>query len=159
MRETLIGMKKIAAIFAGLIGLAVVLLVLSSRNGLSLGGAVVAASPDAKQLETMSKKFLEDIQFKDFEKAASYHSREDRKKVDIPRLIERMFGIKHETLDIMRFEVVKVQIDSTGQRARVKTKTVVKVLNTSEIKEPEVMLYYFKDPAEGWVMDLESSLQ
>jgi len=152
-------MKKIAAIFGGLVLLAVVLLVISSRHGLSLGGAVVAASPDAKQLETMANKFLEDIQFKDFEKAASYHSREDRKTVNIPNLIERMFGIKPEFLDIMRYEIVKVQLDSSGKRARVKTKTTVKLLNTKEIREPEIMLYFFKDPAEGWVMELESSLR
>lgn len=152
-------MKKIAVIFGGLLAVAVVLLVFSSRHGLSLGGVAVSASPEAAQLEGYAKKFLEDIQFKDFEKAASYHSREDRKKVNIPQLIERMFGIKPEMLDIMRFEVVKVQVDSTGKRAKVKTKTTVKLLNTSEIRDVEIMLYYFKDPAEGWVMELESSLQ
>lgn len=152
-------MKKLAAIFAVLVLVAVVLLVISSRNGLSLGGAVVASSPDAKQIETIAKHFLEDIQFKDFDKAASYHSREDRKNLNIPQLIERMFQIKPELMDIMRYEVVKVQLDSSGKRAKVKTKTVIKLLNTKEIREPEIMLYFFKDPAEGWIMELESSIR
>ncbi len=152
-------MKKIAAIFGVLVLVAVVLLVVSSRNGLSLGGAVVASSPDAKQLEGIATKFLEDLQFKDFDKAASYHSREDRKNVNIPALIERMFAIKPEMMDIMRFEIVKVQLDSSGKRAKVKTKTTIKLLNTKEIREPEIMLYFFKDPAEGWVMELESSIR
>ena len=152
-------MKKIAAIFGVLVLVAVVLLVVSSRNGLSLGGAVVASSPDAKQLEKLATKFLEDLQFKDFDKAASYHSREDRKNVNIPALIERMFQIKPEMMDIMRFEIVKVQLDSSGKRAKIKTKTTIKLLNTKEIREPEIMLYFFKDPAEGWVMELESSIR
>jgi len=145
--------KKILAVFGLLVGLAVLLLVFTSRTSVR-----VSLTGDAQQLETYSKKFLEDLQFKDFQTAASYHSRDDRKTVDIPNLIERLFGIKPEFLDIMRFDIVKVQIDSTGKRARVKCHSVVKILNTSEIKEPEIMLYFRKDPAEGWVMELQSSL-
>jgi hypothetical protein len=36
---------------------------------------------------------------------------------------------------------------------------VFKVLNANDIREPEIMLYWFKDPTEGWVMELESSLR
>lgn len=152
-------MKKIGVIFAILCALAIVLLVLTSSGGLKVPGTGVSLGGDAKFVEEHSRKFLEDLQFKDFEKAASYHSREDRKKVNIPALIERIFQVKPEFMDIMRYEIVKIQIDSSGKRARVKTKTVIKLLNTKEIREPEVMLYWFKDPAEGWVMELESSLQ
>lgn len=150
-------MKKLLLVFGILALLAVGLLVVSSRSATPLN--IGTSSSDISFLETKSKEFLEDIQFKDFKKASSYHSREDRKKVDIPKLIERMFAVKPEFLNIMRFEIIKSSMDSTKTRCRVHTKTVIKLLNTSEIREPEIMLYWFKDPTEGWVMELESSLQ
>lgn len=149
-------MKKVGAVFGVLVLLAIVLLVFFNRDGISLGVAV--ATGEHKYLTERSIDFLEDLQFKDFEKAASYHSAEDRKDVDIPKFIERVFAIKPEFLDIMRYEILKVDIDRSGDRARVKTRTVIKILNTKEVKEPEVILYWRKDPAEGWVMELESSL-
>lgn len=137
---------------------ALALLVFNSRSsGLGSGGG--GSMQDRRFLEQQTLHFLEDLQFKDFKKAASYHSAEDRKKVNIPALIERVFQVKPETLDIMRFEVERVDIDSSGMRARVKTHTVIKILNANEIKEPEIMFYWYKDPTEGWVMELESSLQ
>lgn len=151
-------MKRFLLIFGFLVALAIGLLVLNSRNS-SVSIALTGSSADRKFVTQQSIKFLEDLQFKDFRRAASYHSVEDRKKVDIPILIERMFQVKPETLDIMRFEVQKVDIDSTGQRAKVKTKTHCKILNANEIREPEIILYWFKDPTEGWVMELESSLR
>lgn len=150
-------MKKVLLLFVLLAGLAFGAFVLSGR---ARGGEVrfTGSSADRGQLEQYALKFMEDLRFKDFQHAASYHSVEDRKKVNIPQMIERWFQVKPETLDIMRYEVQKVDIDSTGNRGRVKIKTVLKILNANEIKEPEIMLYFFKDPAEGWVMELESSL-
>lgn len=151
-------MKRFLLIFGCLVALAIGLLVLNSRNS-RVSIALTGSSADRKFVTQQSIKFLEDLQFKDFQRAASYHSNEDRKKVNIPILIERMFQVKPETLDILRFEVQKVDIDSTGQRAKVKTKTYCKILNANEFREPEIILYWFKDPTEGWVMELESSLQ
>lgn len=150
-------MKKVLLLFVLLAGLAFGAFVISGR---ARGGEVsfTGSSADRSQLEQYALKFMEDLRFKDFQHAASYHSVEDRKKVNIPQMIERWFAVKPETLDIMRYEVQKVDIDSTGKRGRVKVKTVLKILNANEIKEPEIMLYFFKDPAEGWVMELESSL-
>jgi len=149
--------KKVLLLFVLLAGLAFGAFVISGR---ARGGEVsfTGSSADRSQLEQYALKFMEDLRFKDFQHAASYHSVEDRKKVNIPQMIERWFAVKPETLDIMRYEVQKVDIDSTGKRGRVKVKTVLKILNANEIKEPEIMLYFFKDPAEGWVMELESSL-
>lgn len=150
-------MKKILVIFLLLLACAVGAFVISGR---ARGGEGVGtgSSSDRRQLEQISLKFMEDLRFKDFQHAASYHSSEDRKKVNIPQLIEQWFAVKPETLDIMRYEIQRVDVDSTGNRARVKLKTVIKILNANEIKEPEMMLYFFKDPAEGWIMELESSL-
>jgi len=149
--------KKILIWFLVLGGLAFTLLVLKDRpsGGQSQG---TGSRQDRAKLEEMSLKFLEDLRFKDFQHAASYHSTEDRKKVNIPQKIEQWFMVKPEQLDIMRYEVMRTDVDSTGLRGRVKVKTVIKILNTSEIKEPEMMLYWFKDPTEGWIMELESSL-
>ena len=151
-------MKKILILFVLLLSFAFAAFVI---NGRARGGEGIGtgSSADRGALSQISLKFMEDLRFKDFQHAASYHSTEDRKKVNIPQLIEGWFAVKPESLDIMRYEIQKVDIDSTGKRGRVKLKTVIKILNTDQIKEPEMMLYFFKDPAEGWIMELESSLR
>lgn len=151
-------MKKVLLVFVVLLSFAFAAFVISgrARGGEGIG---TGSSADRGQLEQLSLKFMEDLRFKDFQHAASYHSTEDRKKVNIPQLIEQWFAVKPESLDIMRYEIQRVDIDSTGKRGRVKLKTVIKILNVNEIKEPEMMLYFFKDPAEGWIMELESSLR
>lgn len=150
-------MKKILLAFLLLGGLAFTLLVVKDRltgvNSISVG-----SGSEAGHLEKQAMKFMEDIQFKDFQRAASYHSSEDRKRVNIPAKIEGWFGIKPEQLDILRYQIVKSAVDSTGMRGRTKLKATVKILNTSETRDVEIMLYWFKDPAEGWIMELESSL-
>jgi hypothetical protein len=102
--------------------------------------------------------FMEDIKFKDFEKAATYHSPEDRKKVDIPNLLERLFKVKPEFLDIMEYNVLDTSLDSTGKRGRVKLKAKINLLNSDEIKTPEVIFYFHKKTGK-WYMELESSLR
>lgn len=151
-------MKKVILIFILLVGLAMALLYLSHPSSTVTSTITQATSSDVRELRKLSTDFLEDLQFKDFTKAAAYHSEADRGKVDIPKLIERMFAVKPEFMDILRYELKKVEIDRSGDRAKVKTQTVIKLLNTKEIKEPEVMLYWRRDPKEGWVMKLESSL-
>ena len=99
-----------------------------------------------------------DTQFKDFVKAATYHTPEDQEQVDIPHLIERLFKIKPEFLDIMKYEITDVDIDKSGTRARVKTHSIVKVLNTDKIEEPDIIFYWHKQDGQ-WYMQLESSLQ
>lgn len=121
--------------------------------GLAIGG-------DRGWLRRTSLAFWEDIQFKDFAKAASYHAPEVQATVDIPYLIERLFGIKPELLDVMEYEVVLADVDSTGLRARVKTRLKVKILADNSLQEREVMLYFHrKSPADPWYMELETSLR
>lgn len=152
-------MKKVVLIFVLLVTLATGLLYMTKTSGTGISTAFnQVASEDVKHLRERSKDFLEDLQYKDFDKAGSYHSTKDRKSVDIADLIERLFAVKPEFLDIMRYEIKKVEIDRSGDRAKVKTETTVKILNTDKIKKPEIILYWRKDPKEGWVMILESSL-
>jgi hypothetical protein len=115
-------------------------------------------SRDLKSVREQTLSFLEDIRFKDFQSAARYHSPEDRKKADIPKLIERMFKIKPEFLDIMEYRLLEASLDSSKKRARVKTKIKVNVLNSGKIKNPEIIFYYHKMRGR-WYMELESSLR
>lgn len=134
------------------------LIVMSRSRVVDLPGVSSGSSQDAKTIEQMTLQFLEDVRFKDFARAASYHSVSDRKKVDIARLIEEKFAIKPELLDVLRYEVIDVELDSTGNRGKVKTRTVARILNTEEVKDLELMFYWEKNPRDGWVMRLESSL-
>ena len=121
--------------------------------GLALGG-------EEGWLRRTSMSFWEDIQFKDFEKAASYHPPDKQAAVDIPYLLERLFLQKPEMLDFLGYEIVMVDIDSTGLRARVKTRVRVKDLARDKADEKELMLYYKRSSeADPWYMDLESSLR
>ncbi len=115
-------------------------------------------SEDLARIEEISLAFMEDIKFKDFNKAASYHSPEDQEEVDIPKLMERLFKIKPELLDVMEYTILDSTLDSTGTRGRVKMKAKVNVLNSGKIKNPEFILYYKKE-GEAWFMELESSLR
>ena len=121
--------------------------------GLTLGG-------DRGLVRHKTQSFLEDIQFKDFDKAASYHAPDKRGEVDIPFLIERLFLAKPESLDIMDYEIMFADIDSTGLRARVKSNIKVKELNRGNIRDQELMLFYHRETSVApWYMELESSLR
>lgn len=119
----------------------------------------VMLNSDTRRVSELSQKFFEDIQFKDFKAAAQYSSPEDRETADIPQLIERLFQVKPELLDLQRYEVVSADLDSSKKRARVKLMSEVKLLNTAEQRKPEVLLYWKKAPSGQWHMDLASSLQ
>lgn len=114
-------------------------------------------NPDIKVVEKKVLDFMEDIQFKDFTKAATYHSPDDQKKVDIPKLLESKFHIKPEQMDLKEFNILKTSIDSTGNRARAKVKSKIHVLSTDKIRNVEMMLYFHKNDGQ-WFMELESSL-
>jgi len=115
-------------------------------------------SKDQSIMSDNALSFMEDVKFKDFKTAATYHSPEDQKNVDIPRLIERLFRVKPEFLDIMEYNILETSLDSTGKRGRVKLKAKVRLLNSDEIKTPEV-IFYFHKKGEEWYMELESSLK
>ena len=121
--------------------------------GLSLGG-------DSGELRRLAMSFWEDIQFKDFDKAATYHPPELQETVDIPFLIQRLLVVRPEMLDILEYEVVMVDIDSSGNRARVRTRLKVKELARGKIREKQVMLYFRREsPDAPWTMRLEDSIR
>jgi hypothetical protein len=121
--------------------------------GLPIGG-------DQGWLRRTVRDFWEDIQFKDFHSAAQYHSPDTQATVDIPYLLERLFAVKPEALDIMDFDVVMVDLDSTGLRARVKSRVKVKSLLDSQTTEKEIMLFFKRESVGApWYMELETSLR
>ncbi len=121
--------------------------------GLALGG-------DRGALRRLALSFLEDIQFKDFVSAASYHAPDIRDSVDIPFLIQRLFTVRPEALDIMDYDVAFAEIDSGGLRARVKLRVKVNLLMNARIQEQEVILYFERDSVDDpWYMKLEDSLR
>ncbi len=121
--------------------------------GLPLGG-------ERGVLREVALRFIEDIKFKDFDSAAKYHAPDVRDEVDIPFLIQRLFLTKPESLDILESEIVFSELDSTGVRARVKTRVKVKHLGNSSIRDQEFMLFFHrKSTADPWYMELESSLR
>ena len=70
-----------------------------------------------------------------------------------------MFVLKPEGLDIISYEIVFAEVDSSDLRARVKSRVKVKNLIKKDINEREIMLYFFRDSTESpWFMKLESSL-
>ncbi len=121
--------------------------------GLPLGG-------EERELRRITLSFLEDIQFKDYEEAATYHSPEKQETVDIPYLMRRLFKSPPETLDIMEYEILWVDLDSSGTRARVRTRLKAKHLPSDQIREANAMIYFTRETkADPWYMILEDSLR
>lgn len=152
-------MKKSLTVFIILILIGLGLYFFVGKYQFSFGDFQFFFNSDKGKIAEMSKSFLEDIQFKDYDSAAMYHSPEDQEKADIPKLIERVFKIKPEFLDIMRYEIKDVELDQSKSRAKVRVHSVVRVLNTEKIKEPELILYWHKSDEGKWYMELHSSLQ
>lgn len=116
-------------------------------------------SGDAQQIVKIGQQFMESIQYKDFKTAAQFSLPEQKDTLDIPALIERLFQIKPELLDINNIAVLSHDFDSSGNRARLKMQADVKVLNSSELRKPEI-IFYFKKLSDGkWYMDFASSIK
>lgn len=111
-------------------------------------------------LRKTSMDFWEDIQFKDFDKAATYHEESLQEEVDIVFLLDRLYGVPPESIDIQHYEVVFVDVDSSGLRARVKTRVKALELGREKVRDQEVILYYYREsPDAPWFMKLEDSLR
>ena len=137
----------------------------SQPRGVSFGG-VDFGGHERAWLAERSVDFFEDIQFKDFKKASTYHLDETQKARDIPELIRQRFGIKHEVLDITQYKVLDVDLDRSKERARVRMLVMFRVLgdkltrNDKEgTRDTELLLYWFRKKDGKWHMELESSLR
>lgn len=114
---------------------------------------------DRAVLKKKSERFLECLKFKNFIEAAAFHSAADIKATpDIPKLLEDFFLIPPESLDVQEYRIDYVELDSTRQRAKVKTLTTVRILNKNETRKPEIMLYWKREGGQ-WTMDLRTTLE
>ena len=153
MKKAVTALLVLSLLLGGYLGVAHLSGGAFATLGLALGG-------DRGALRRLALSFLEDIQFKDFVSAASYHSPDLRDSIDIPFIIQRLFTVKPEALDIMDYEVVFAEVDSGGLRARVKLRVKVKLLLNALINEREVILYFERDSVDDpWYMKLEDSLR
>lgn len=153
MKGWLIAAGAVVVLGVGYVGLAHVTGGAFPVPGLAVGG-------DIGDLRRQTLSFWEDIQFKDFDHAATWHDPAVQESVDIPYLLERIFVLKPEALDIMDIEIVLADRDSTGNRARVKTRLRFKDLVKGKVHEKEVILYWHRADAQApWYMELESSLR
>ncbi len=153
MKRWLVGIAVLVVLAGGYVGAAHLSGGALPTLGLPVGG-------DLGLLRSNTLSFWEDVQFKDFDAASSYHDPAVQADVDIPYLLERAFVMKPEVLEIMEYEVVLADLDSTGNRARIKTRVKVKNLVSADLVEREIMLFWHRaGPAEPWFMELESSLR
>ncbi len=153
MKKILAALLLVAALLGGYLAVAHVSGGAFWTLGMALGG-------DRGALRRIALDFLEDIQFKDFVSAASYHAPDLIETVDIPYLIQRLFAVRPEALDFLDYEVVFADIDSSGLRARVKMRVKVKLLLDGRIDERELVLYFYRDSVnDPWYMKLEDSLR
>ncbi len=92
-----------------------------------------------------SKTFMEDLQFKDFRSSSLYHHKLEKDRVDIGRTLEKLFLVKPEMLDIKDYRIVKAEVDSSGDRARVLVESRYRRLNfDDEPNTGEIILYWMK---------------
>lgn len=148
-------MKKFLAVVALVLALAVYFE--STRYSVGLGGLRAVLDEDRHALDEGTRGFLTAIQFKDFQKAASYHQPDEREKFDIAKMIEEKFYIKPEHLDIRHFETLKIDVDPEGRRGKVAVRANLKILNAGQVKDVEA-IFYWKKVDGAWFMALRSSL-
>lgn len=150
-------MKKGLIIVAIVLVLGLIVLLCGDPHGLKIGGLrLLSFSRDPAILFDKANRWLECIQFKEFEEAGAMSVPEDRGKANVPKLIWEMFKIKHEQLDIQEWDRVMVHVDSSGTLGRTKTRSTVKLLNTEEVRPVELMLYW-KKQNEEWYLDIRRS--
>ncbi len=150
-------MKKGWIVLGVVVAVAVAALCFGWRYGFRVGPWSITFSKDKAELYRKTERFLECLKFKEFDEAASFHAPGDAEGVDIAELIWQVFKVKHEQLDIQRWDEPIVELDSTGKLAVTKTTTTVKVLNTGHVRDAEVN-FYWKKHGDGWRMYLRSSL-
>lgn len=153
-------MKRVLQLFVLITTIGGLYVAASHISGGALPSLGLAIGGERGVVRRLSLAFLEDIQFKDFVRAASYHAPDKQESVDIPFVIQRLFQVKPEALDIMSYEIVFADLDSSSKRARVKTRVKVKDLLREEIRDQELMLYFERTDAHApWFMKLEDSLR
>ncbi len=134
------------------------LLVIVGTGGgyLIFSGYTPLYASDKKILRDKSYRFWECIKFKSFDQAAEFDASQDKETT--ARLIERIFRVKPENLDVQEVDVMHEDLDRTGKLGRTKTRLTGEMLNPKKPMQIEVMLFWEKEGEEWW-LKLESSLK
>lgn len=147
-------MKKVLIASALLFVVALGLLIGLKPYGFDLFGVAQVWDKDGMIVHEKAERFLEALKYKDFDTAAAFHNWEDEQKVDIAELIEDMFKVKPEQLNIRDIKITGVDFDEGHQRARTHFVAITEMLNTTQNKEEsnrereiEGVLYWHKRPA------------
>jgi len=137
----------------------VVLLAAAGGGGyLVLTGRTSLYRSDVHLIKEKTRRFFECIKFKEFGQAAAFHDAADQKRSDIPKLIEDLFKVPPEQLDIQECQILFGEIDSSGMLGKVKTRCTVQFLPNRKVKNPDSVLYWKKEGGR-WYLKLESSLR
>jgi hypothetical protein len=121
-------------------------------------GGLSGSGDDKREIRDKTIRFFECLKFKEFKEASAFHNEEDQEAADIPSMIEDLFQVPPEYLDIQDIALMYVEIDSSGILAKSKTRCHAKELNTGQEKDHEVILYWKKE-ADQWFLKLRSSLE
>lgn len=158
-------MKKSAFALLFVVALAGAFLFAATQPTVPVVGGLLPGGGDKRYLYDRTYDFLEDIKYKDFGRASTYHLPSTQEKRDIPELIRRVFMVKHEVLDIHDFEIMGLDFDRGGARARARALVRYRILGDKRARDDpdarrdvEMLFYWFKE-ADVWVMELESSLR
>ena len=141
--------------------LLIVVFVLAVLGGVGYAvftGHVPALKSDRHIVIGKTHRFFECVKFKEFGEAGNFHTAEDAKKADIPKMIEDLFKVPPEYLDVQDVNILFAEIDSSKVLAKVKTRCTVQLLNTKEIRHPECILYWKLENGE-WYLKLRSTLE
>lgn len=115
---------------------------------LSAGAWLALSKPwssDLGMVEDFSKRFMEDLKFRDFRSSSLYSHPLDQDRLDIGRALEKLFLVKPEMLDLMDYRIRRAELDSSGERASVIVSSRFKVLNRDkEPQEKELKLYWIR---------------
>ncbi|MDA0838694.1 MAG: hypothetical protein O3B01_24725 [Planctomycetota bacterium] len=125
---------------------------------LFLSGKVPGLQSDRQIIIQQTRRFFECVKFKEYAEAGNFHNATDRKDANIPKMIESLFKVPPEQLDIQEYNVVFGEVDTSGLLGRVKTRCVVRTLNVNDVRKPEIILYWKKE-GENWYLKLRSSLE
>lgn len=147
-------MKKVAIASVLLLVVALGLLIGLKPYGFDLFGVAKVWDPEQAIVYEKAERFLEALKYKDFATAAAFHNWEDEQKADIPKLIERLFKVKPEQLNIRDVKITGVDFDEGHQRARTHFTAITELLNSTQNdeeqnreREVEGILYWHKRPA------------
>ncbi len=117
--------------------------------GIVLGG-------ERGEVREVVLKFWEDLKFNDPRSASKLllPARQDIALVN--NFLSQTFHGNPESLDVTGFEIVEIEIDSTGRRARAKSKVLANLLTENRPIQIETM-FFLRKVKSKWYLDLSGS--